>query len=145
MATLLHLSFRVQDPARSASLYADLLSGQVTDPGPVLRPAGVTTVTFGRGLSDPLADYLECWPPDTHWQGSFIPSDPTHHHPFGHVAFATEKSYDELAAIAQKHGVAIQLEERGPFGRVPVVYDYEGNFVEFFPAKKGNGLALKPQ
>lgn len=135
MATLLHMSFRVKDPERSAMLYAELLNGTVTDPGPVLRPAGVKAVTFGRGQQDPLADYLEFWPQDKHWQGGFTVSDPACHQPFGHVAFSTDKSYDQLAAIAQKHSVEIRHEERGPFGLVPVVYDYEGNFLEFFSAK----------
>ena len=135
MATLLHMSFRVQDPDRSAALYAELLDGKVTDPGPVLRPAGVKAVTFGRGEQDPLADYLEFWPRDKHWQGGFMASDPARHQPFGHVAFTTDKSYDQLAAIAQRHHVVIRREERGPFGLVPVVYDYEGNFLEFFAGK----------
>ena len=135
MSTLLHMSFRVKDPERSATLYAELLNGTVTDPGPVLRPAGVKAVTFGRGQHDPLADYLEFWPHDKHWREGFTTSDPTRHQPFGHIAFTTDKSYDQLAAIAQKHNVVIRREERGPFGLVPVVYDYEGNFLEFFLAK----------
>ena len=135
MATLLHMSFRVKDPERSATLYAELLNGTATDPGPVLRPAGVKAVTFGRGQQDPLADYLEFWPQDKHWQGRFTTSDPARHQPFGHVAFSTDKSYDQLAEIARKHGVEIRREERGPFGLVPVVYDYEGNVLEFFLAK----------
>ena len=51
MATLLHLSFRVKDPQRSAELYAELLDGTVSDPGPVLRPAGVKSVAFAQGVS----------------------------------------------------------------------------------------------
>ncbi len=135
MSTLLHMSFRVKNPERSAALYAELLNGTATDPGPVLRPAGVKAVTFGRGQHDPLADYIEFWPKDKHWQGGFTVSDPNRHQPFGHVAFSTDKSYDQLATIAQKYGVEIRREERGPFGLVPVVYDYEGNFLEFFLVK----------
>jgi catechol 2,3-dioxygenase-like lactoylglutathione lyase family enzyme len=135
MATILHMSFRVKDPERSAALYAELMDGQVTDPGPVLRPAGVKAVTFGRGQQNPLADYLEFWPPDKHWRGEFTSSDPAQHQPFGHLAVETDKSYEELVAIARRHGVEIRQEPRGPFGQVPIVYDYEGNFLEFFPAK----------
>jgi catechol 2,3-dioxygenase-like lactoylglutathione lyase family enzyme len=137
MSTILHMSFRVKDPERSAALYAELLDGTLTDPGPVLRPVGVKAVTFGRGGHDPLADYLEFWPQDKHWrEGNFTTSDPQRHQPFGHVAFETDKSYEELAAVAQKHGAVIRREERGPFGQIPVIYDYEGNFLEFFPAAK---------
>jgi catechol 2,3-dioxygenase-like lactoylglutathione lyase family enzyme len=135
MATILHMSFRVKDPQRSAALYAELLGGTLTDPGPVLRPIGVKSVTFGQGKRGPLADMMEFWPQDKHWrEGHFAASDPSRHQPFGHVAFETDKSYEELAAIAQKHGVTIRQEERGLPSLVPVVYDYEGNFLEFFPA-----------
>jgi catechol 2,3-dioxygenase-like lactoylglutathione lyase family enzyme len=133
MATILHLSFRVKDPQRSAELYAELLDGSLVDPGPQLRPIGVKSISFGRGAQNRLADLLEFWPQDKHWQGDFIPSDPNQHKPFGHVAFTTSKSYDELAAIAQKHDVNIQQEPRGPLGLTPVIYDYDGNFLEFFP------------
>jgi catechol 2,3-dioxygenase-like lactoylglutathione lyase family enzyme len=133
MATILHVSFRVRDPERSAELYAELLDGSLVDPGPQLRPIGVKSISFGRGVQNRLADLLEFWPQDKHWQGDFIPSDPCHHTPFGHLAFATAKSYDELAVIARKHGVEIRQEPRGPLGLTPVVYDYDGNFLEFFP------------
>ncbi len=136
MATILHLSFRVKDPQRSAELYADLLDGTVADPGPVLRPIGVKSVRFGQERRSPLADMMEFWPRDKHWrEGNFAPSDPHHHEPFGHVAFATNKSYAELTTIAQKHGVVIRQEERGMASLVPVVYDYDGNFLEFFPTE----------
>jgi len=135
MATLLHMSFRVRDPQRSAALYAELLGGALTDPGPILRPIGVKSIAFGQGQRGPLADMMEFWPQDKHWHhGGFAASNPTHHEPFGHVAFATDKSYEELHAIAQKHGVVIRQEERGLPTHVPVVYDYDGNFLEFFPA-----------
>ncbi|HXG21816.1 MAG TPA: VOC family protein [Methylomirabilota bacterium] len=133
MATILHMSFRVKDPERSAALYAELLDGELIDPGPVLRPAGVKSIAFGQGKRGSLADMIEFWPQDKHWHGDFIPSDPAHHKPFGHVAFATTKSYDELAAIARKHSVEIRQEPRGLLGLTPIVYDYEGNFLEFFP------------
>jgi catechol 2,3-dioxygenase-like lactoylglutathione lyase family enzyme len=136
MATILHMSFRVKDPERSARLYAELLGGDLTDPGPQLRPIGVKSISFGRGRQNRLADLMEFWPQDKHWhQGDFVTSDPSHHQPFGHVAFATDKSYEELAAIAQKHGVVIRQEERGLPSFVPVVYDYDGNFLEFFPGE----------
>lgn len=78
---------------------------------------------------------MEFWPQDKHWHdGDFIASDPGHHQPFGHVAFETDKSYEELAAIAEKRGAEIRQEERGLPSLVPVVYDYDGNFLEFFSA-----------
>lgn len=136
MATILHMSFRVQDPQRSAALYAELLGGTLVDPGPQLRPIGVKSISFGRGQRNRLADLIEFWPQDKHWrEGDFAASDPSRHQPFGHVAFATDRSYEELAAIAQKHGVMIRQEERGLSSLVPVIYDYEGNFLEFFPAE----------
>jgi len=136
MAAILHMSFRVKNPQRSAALYAELLGGMVIDPGPVLRPAGVKSIAFGQGRRGPLADMMEFWPQDRHWrEGDFTASDPSRHQPFGHVAFETDKSYEELAAVAQKHGVVIRQEERGLPTLVPVVYDYEGNFLEFFPAE----------
>ena len=134
MTALLHMSFRVRDPERSAALYTELLGGSLVDPGPVLRPAGVKSIAFGQGKRGALADMMEFWPRDKHWHhGGFAASDPHHHEPFGHVAFSTDKSYEELAAIAQKHGVTIRQEERGLATLVPVVYDYDGNFLEFFP------------
>ncbi len=136
MAAILHMSFRVRDPQRSAALYAELLDGTLTDPGPILRPVGVKSIAFGQGRRGPLADMMEFWPQDRHWRaGDLAASDPSHHQPFGHVAFATSKSYEELAAIAQKHGVMIRQEERGLPTLVPVIYDYDGNFLEFFPAE----------
>jgi hypothetical protein len=136
MATLLHMSFRVKDPERSAALYAELLDGARIDPGPQLRPIGVKSISFGRGQRNRLADMMEFWPQDKHWKhGGFIDSDPGHHKPFGHVAFATDKTFEELATIAQRHGVVIRQEERGLANLVPVIYDYDGNFLEFFPTE----------
>src|SRR5262245_31406680 len=78
MATILHMSFRVKDPERSAMLYAELLDGTLVDPGPVLRPIGVKSISFGRGKENRLADLMEFWPQDKHWkQGNFTTSDPT--------------------------------------------------------------------
>ena len=136
MATILHMSFRVKNPERSATLYAELLDGALVDPGPQLSPIGVKSISFGRGKENRLADLVEFWPQDKHWHdGNFTDSDPDRHQPFGHIAFATKKSYEELAAIAQRHGVMSNKEPRGPFGLVPVIYDYDGNFLEFFPAE----------
>jgi catechol 2,3-dioxygenase-like lactoylglutathione lyase family enzyme len=135
MATILHMSFRVKDPQRSAALYAELLDGALIDPGPQLRPIGVKSISFGRGQHNRLADLMEFWPQDKHWHhGDFTASDPSRHQPFGHVAFATNKTYEELATIAQKHGAVIRQEERGLPTLVPVIYDYDGNFLEFFAA-----------
>jgi catechol 2,3-dioxygenase-like lactoylglutathione lyase family enzyme len=136
MATILHMSFRVKDPQHSAALYAELLGGGLIDPGPVLRPIGVKSIAFGHNQHNQLADVIEFWPQDKHWdKGDFTASDPSRHQPFGHIAFESDKPYEELAAIAQKHGAVIQQEERGLSSLVPVVYDYEGNFLEFFPAE----------
>jgi Glyoxalase/Bleomycin resistance protein/Dioxygenase superfamily len=135
MATILHMSFRVKDPQRSAVLYAELLDGALIDPGPQLRPIGVKSISFGRGQHNRLADLMEFWPQDKHWHhGDFTASDPSRHQPFGHVAFATNKTYEELATIAQKHEAVIRQEERGLPTLVPVIYDYDGNFLEFFAA-----------
>jgi catechol 2,3-dioxygenase-like lactoylglutathione lyase family enzyme len=134
MAAILHMSFRVKDPQRSAELYAELLGGKLINPGPQLSTIDVKSIAFGKDRGA-LADMMEFWPQDKHWHaGDFTSSDPGHHQPFGHVAFETDKSYEELAAIAEKHGVLICQEERGLASLVPVVYDYEGNFLEFFPA-----------
>ena len=135
MATILHMSFRVKNPQRSAELYAELLGGQLIDPGPQLGSIQVKSIAFGQGKRGPLADMIEFWPQDKHWQaGEFTASNPDHLQPFGHLAFETDKSHDELAAIAEQHGVVIRQEDRGLSSLVSVVYDYEGNFLEFFPA-----------
>jgi catechol 2,3-dioxygenase-like lactoylglutathione lyase family enzyme len=133
MAIFLHLSFRVKDPQRSAALYTELLDGSPREPGPQLGPIGVKSINFGRGGPDSLADIIEFWPQDKHWrEGDFVACEPGHHQPFGHLAFETGKSYEELAAIAQRHGAGIGKEERGLVSLVPVVYDYDRNFLEFF-------------
>ena len=133
MSTLLHLSFRVSDPQRSAELYAELLDGKVVGSGPVLKPVGVKTVVWGNWQPGRLEDIMEFWPQDKHWaDGDFTDNAPGQSQHFGHMAFATSKSFDELAKIAKKHDVQIREEERGLPHLVPVVYDYEGNFLEFF-------------
>lgn len=135
MSTLLHLSFRVRDPQRSAELYAALLDGKVVGSGPQLKSIGVRTVVFGDWQPGRLNDILEFWPLDKHWAaGGFTDRVAGRDHHFGHMAFTTDKSFAELAAIAEKHGVQILQEERGLPHPTPVVYDYEGNFVEFFSA-----------
>ncbi len=133
MSTLLHISFRVSDPQRSAELYAELVDGKIVGSGPVLSTIGVRTVVFGDWQPGRLEDIMEFWPKDKHWAaGDFTDSalSPTQH--FGHMAFSTEKSFEELAVIAKKYEVQITQEERGLPHLVPVVYDYEGNFLEFF-------------
>ncbi len=136
MATILHMSFRVKEPQRSAALYAELLGGDLIDPGPQLSSINVKSIAFGKGLRGSLADIIEFWPQDKHWHdGNFVASDSSRQQPFGHLAFETDKSYEALATIAQKHGVVIRQEERGLPSLVPVVYDHEGNFLEFFPAE----------
>ena len=133
MSSLLHISFRVSDPQRSAELYAELVDGKIVGSGPVLTPVGVKTVVFGKWQPGRLEDIMEFWPKDKHWAaGDFADSavGPAQH--FGHMAFSTEKSFEELAVIAKKYEVQIAEEERGLPHLVPVVYDYEGNFLEFF-------------
>ncbi len=133
MSTLLHMSFRVNDPQRSAELYADLLDGTVVGSGPQLNSIGVRTVVFGDWQPGRLNDILEFWPLDKHWaKGEFTDRTAGQDHHFGHIAFTTEKSFDELVGIAEKHDVQIVAEERGLPHLTPVIYDYEGNFVEFF-------------
>lgn len=133
MSTLLHLSFRVSDPQRSAELYADLLDGKVVGSGARLNSIGVRTVVFGDWQPGRLNDILEFWPLGKHWAaGEFTDRTVGHDHHFGHIAFTTDKSFDELAAIAAQHDVQIVAEDRGLPQPTPVIYDYEGNFVEFF-------------
>ena len=73
MSTLLHMSFRVSDPQRSAELYADLLDGKVVGSGPQLNSIGVRTVVFGDwqpGKAESTS--MEFWPLDKHWtKGEF--------------------------------------------------------------------------
>ena len=113
MSTLLHMSFRVKNPERSAALYAELLNGTATDPGPVLRPAGVKAVTFGRGQHDPLADYIEFWPQDKHCRRIHC----------GAIRIATNllvtsrlalTNHHQLAAIARETGARIGAKSAAP-------------------------------
>ena len=135
MATLLHLSFRVKDPARSAALYAEILDGHVVDIGPPLDTIGVKGVCFGRHAENPLLDQLELWPAGKHWaKGGFTDVDPAGA-PFGHLAIESDKSHEDLEIIARKHGVTLRREERGLPDLVSVIYDHEGNFVEVFPPR----------
>lgn len=132
MATLLHFSFRVKSPARSAALYADLLDGRVVDFGPPLDAIGVLGVRFGRNAENSLLDQIELWPAGKHWRSSgFVDVDPTAV-PFGHFAVESDKSPDEITAIAARHGATFSMEQRGLPYPVPVVYDHDGNFVELF-------------
>ncbi len=133
MAAILHLSFRVKEPQRSAELSAELLGGHLIDSGPQLGSIGVKSIAFGDEKRGAFLDMIEFWPQDKHWAGEFIPSDGDRLLPFGHLAFQTKKSEDELAAIAKNHGAVFKQEERGLPELVPVVYDFEGNFLEFFP------------
>ena len=103
MSTLLHMSFRVSDPQRSAELYADLLDGKVVGSGPQLNSIGVRTVVFGDWQPGRLNDIMEFWPLDKHWaKGEFTDRTVGQDHHFGHIAFTTDKSFDQLAAIAAK-------------------------------------------
>ena len=134
MATLLHLSFRVKSPARSAALYVDLLDGRAVSIGPPLDSIGVIGVYFGRNAENVLLDQIELWPAGKHWaEGRFIDVE-SGAVPFGHLAVASDKTCEELAAIAAKHGVRLSMEERGLPYPVPVVYDHDGNFIELFRA-----------
>jgi catechol 2,3-dioxygenase-like lactoylglutathione lyase family enzyme len=132
MATLLHLSFRVKDPARSAALYADLLEGRIVRIGPPLDSIGVLGVYFGRNAERVLLDQIELWPAGKHWTpAGFVDVDPAAM-PFGHFAVESDRTEEEIAAVAAKHGVIFSKEERGLPYLVPVVYDHDGNFVELF-------------
>ena len=135
MATLLHLSFRVENPERAAALYADLLDGRVIEKiGPPLGTIGVQIVTFGRNATNALLDQIELWPAAKHWSPrGFVDVEPRVM-PFGHFAVQSDKPHEELAAIADKHGATVAREERGMSDLVTVVYDHDGNFVEFFPS-----------
>jgi catechol 2,3-dioxygenase-like lactoylglutathione lyase family enzyme len=132
MATFLHMSFRVKDPARSAALYAELLDGHVVDIGMPLDSIGVKGVYFGRNAENELLDQIELWPLDRHWSPRGFTQVEQQSVPFGHLAVESDKSYDALAAIANKHGLTIAREERNVPYLVPVIYDYDGNFIEFF-------------
>ena len=142
MAMLLHVSFRVKDPTRSAPLYTELLDGTRVDVPP-LRALGVITISFGDTKRHSVADAIELWPANLHVRDKVggggierIELDPSHHQPYGHLAVASEKSYEKLAAIAEKHGVEIVKADRGLPYLVPSVYDFDGNIIEFFPVEK---------
>ena len=114
-------------------LYADLLVGKVVGSGAQLNSIGGAHGRVGDWQPGRLNDILEFWPLDKHWaKGEFTDRTVGQDHHFGHVAFTTDKSFDQLAAIAAKHKVDILEEERGLPHLVPVIYDHEGNFVEFF-------------
>jgi hypothetical protein len=135
MATLLHLSFRVRDPHRAAALYAELLDGRVVDIGPPLDSIGVKGVAFGRNAKFVLVDQIELWPLNKHWNAQgFVDVDPRDAS-FGHFAVQSDKPHEEIAAIAERHGATVSKEQRGLPFLVSVVYDHDGNFVEFFPSK----------
>jgi len=133
MVTLLHLAFRVKNPARSAALYAELLDGRVFDIDGPLNSIGVKGVAFGQNAEDWLRDQIELWPADKLWSpNGFVDIEPSTV-PFGHFAVRSERTYKELEAIAERHGVRLTLEDRGFLPEVPVIYDYDGHFIEFFP------------
>ena len=141
MAILLHLSFRVKDPIRSAALYAELLDGRVVDIGPPLDSIRVKGVYFGKSAENELVDQIELWPAGKHWApGGFIEIDPRSA-PFGHFAVESDKPWEEVAAIAARHGVAITQEERGLPYLVTVVYDHDGNFLELFRPRPQRGAS----
>lgn len=132
MANLLHLSFRVKAPARSASLYAELLDGRVVDIGPPLDSIGVKGVYFGRSAENELVDQIELWPPGKHWDPQGFIDVAGEHAPFGHFAVESEKSWEEVEAIAKRHDVTVTREQRELPHLVTVVYDHDGNFIELF-------------
>jgi catechol 2,3-dioxygenase-like lactoylglutathione lyase family enzyme len=137
MATmLLHMSFRVKDPVRSAALYAELLDGRVVDIGMPLDSIGVKGVYFGRNGDNELVDQIELWPIDKHWSPGGFTDVGRHQVPFGHLAVESDKPYEALEAIAKKHGLTIAREPRPVPYLVPVIYDYDGNFIEFFAPRR---------
>ena len=118
----------------SAELYADLLDGKVVGSGPQLNSIGVRTVVFGDWQPGRLNDIMEFWPLDK-------PLGPRASSPTARSVRTTTSGISrlrptnpstKLAAIAAKHKVEIVEEERGLPHLVPVIYDHEGNFVEFF-------------
>jgi hypothetical protein len=135
MANLMHFAFRVKDPARVAALYAELLDGRVVDIGGPLDSIGAKGVAFGRNGQDVLCDQIELWPADKHWGPNGFVDVAPEVAPFGHFAVRSDKPHEDLRAIAEKHGATLSMEERGLPNLVPVVYDPEGNFLEFFPMK----------
>lgn len=132
MPMFLHFAFRVKDPDVSAALYADLLQGEVKNIGGPPDTIGAKGVVFGNHAREIMADLVEFWPADKRWtpQG-FVDVDPGGAM-FGHLAIRSDMSPENLAAIAKKHGVTLAMEERGVGYPVPVVYDYDGNFIEVF-------------
>ncbi|MEP7120688.1 MAG: VOC family protein [Byssovorax sp.] len=136
MAILLHLSFRVKDPARSAALYAELLEGRVVDIGPPLDTIGVKGVYFGRNAENELCDQIELWPAGKHWSVSGFLDIDQPAAPFGHFAVESDLPWDELVDLAKKHGVVLAREPRGLPDLVPVIYDHDGNFIELFPPRR---------
>lgn len=133
MQGVLHVSFRVNDPQRSAELFAELIDGQIK-PTPLDRWGVVCVYPPGERESW-LMDMLEFWPADKHWKaGKLETVDPTSQKFFGHIAFYSNKTFDELEPIAKKHGLLIREEERAVGAPVPVLYDDCGNYFEFFPA-----------
>ena len=138
MDGVLHVSFRVNDPQRSAELFVDLLDMEIFRTP--LEPLGVVCVARRGERQSWLMDMLEFWPADKHWdKGKLVRLDPHSPKLFGHIAFVSGKSYEELARVAEKHGVEIRREERGMSSPVPVIYDECGNYFEFFPAQSFEG------
>ena len=138
MASILHLQFRVRDQERTYALYSEILDGRRSNLPQVLVDGGVIGVRFSdqpRGEQPALADSIEFWPVGQHWDGFYTKLEEPHLHPYGHTAFETARSHEEIAKIAARHGAKYQLEDRGPFGMASCVYDFDGNLIECFPRK----------
>jgi hypothetical protein len=135
MATLLHLAFRVKSPARAAALYADLLDGRVVNIGGPLDAIGAKGVAFGRNTEDILLDQIELLPADKRWTSKGFVDVDACDSTFGHFAVRSDKPHEEIIAIAKNHDVTLSMEERGVGYLVPVIYDHDGNFLEFFRTK----------
>ena len=132
MEGVLHVAFRVSDPARAAQLFAELLDGEVR-PTP-LEKWGVVCAYITSNASSWLENMLEFWPPDKHWrEGRLVDVDPTQQKSYGHVALVSSKSFAEMKPIADRYGFLMREEDRGMSAPVPVLYDDLGNYYEFFP------------
>jgi hypothetical protein len=131
MDGVLHISLRVKDPRRSAELFAEILDGEVR-PTPMDAWGVACVFTQEERLSWHM-NMLEFWPANKHWElGQLVDVDTETQRSFCHVAFLVDKTFEDLAKIANKYGVVLRQEERAVGSPVPVLYDGNGNYFEFF-------------
>lgn len=134
MNQVLHVSIRVNDPRRSAEMFARILDGEIR-PTP-LDAWGVVSVYTRGERANWLVNMLEFWPPHKHWHlGKMVDVDVATQRSYCHVAFICDKTIEELKPIAAEYGASVQLEERALDAPVPVLYDDLGNYFELFPSR----------